>query len=1326
MPWSLSLALLQNGCSAFDMSSPGQAEARERIAAELAAPTGRLDLSKLQISELPPELKGLKSLQELDCSATQVSDLEPLRGLSSLQNLDCGDTQVCDLGPLRDLYSLRSLKCGVNRKSLLGILHRLLRPQILNSIGTTVNDLEPLRNLHSLQTLDCGSTQVSDIEPLRDIHSLQTLDCSETQVSNLEPLRDLHSLQTLECRRTQVSNLEPLRGLHSLQSLDCGWTQVSNLEPLRDLHSLQSLRCDSTQVSNLEPLQDLHSLQTLYCGSTQVTDLEPLQDIHSLQILDCSKTEVSDLAPLRDLHNLQILDCSNSQVCDLEPLREITSLKVLRCEGKLYSLFSSLQPTVSDLEPLRGLTNLQVLSCFGTLVSDLEPLRGLRSLQTLSCWGTEVNDLEPLRDLHSLQALRCGSTQVTDLEPLQDLHSLQTLECGSTQVTNLEPLRNIHSLQTLNCNHTQVSNLEPLQDLRSLCTLDCRSTLISDLEPLRDLSNLRTLNCGNTQVSKLKPLRDLRSLCTLDCRSTLISDLEPLRDLSSLQTLECGFTQVSDLEPLIGLKMLRKLTCPKLSIKIFPRKILFSESLEHLDLIGASLPGIPEEAFATGPFENCLFSLRAHILDLEVEAIPINSVKILILGNWGVGKTQLCRHLAGEPFDPSVPSTHGITVRSIATESDGEATYVLWDFGGQDIYHSAHTLFMRTAAVFVVLWTPEQEALVGSDDNDPLHRRHPLPYWLDYVRTLGRPDSPVLVVQSQCDTPAQAVPLPPVDKCLLESFGCLRSLSFSAQTGRNAASLKDALVDANAYLRDRDGISTIGRGRHLVWEQLETWRQADQRLPTPQRQHRSLSQEQFTALCEEKGGISSPEALLRFLHNKGVVFHSQELFHDRIILDQSWALDAVYAVFDRGSTYPLITGNDGRLTPSLLANTVWRNYEPEAQKLFLSLMRTCGILFPFRKADADLGLEAVYLAPDLLPARSSPQVALQLQGRWQGTDPSLSLTYSYDFLHDGLARALLCDLGNHAGDDGVYWRYGAWVYDARHGCIALLEREKTSDRGGRLVIRFQGEGCGELAEWFQQRLAERNRQFGYSDLQPSSSGPLAGQERLRGKRQNLVAAGDDAAPAAPPPQLGPAPVDTFQKSAREVFISYAWGDDTPAGQERQRVVDGLVDALRQRPEGITVHIDRDVMRPGDLISAFMDRLAAADRIIVVISAKYLQSEYCMYELFKIYQNSRKSAEDFHRRIIPIILPDAGFSGGLAARLKPALHWNQQEQDFTSLISGNLQAVGTTAYNKYRLIGEFARNTSDMIEYLIDQLQPRDYDRQIEEGFTELCQQILGD
>jgi hypothetical protein len=32
----------------------------------------------------------------------------------------------------------------------------------------------------------------------------------------------------------------------------------------------------------------------------------------------------------------------------------------------------------------------------------------------------------------------------------------------------------------------------------------------------------------------------------------------------------------------------------------------------------------------------------------------------------------------------------------------------------------------------------------------------------------------------------------------------------------------------------------------------------------------------------------------------------------------------------------------------------------------------------------------------------------------------------------------------------------------------------------------------------------------------------------------------------------------------------------------------------------------------------------------------------------------------------------------------------------------------------------------MLDYLLDQLQPRDYDRQMEECFTELCEQILAD
>jgi internalin A len=1063
-----------------------------------------------------------------------------------------------------------------------------------------------------------------------------------------------------------------------------------------------------------------------------VSDLEPLQGLTSLQNLNCHSTQVSSLEPLRGLTSLQSLNCSYTQVSDLEPLRALTSLKELNCSN---TPLSSLNITrVSSLEPLRGLTSLKELNCFGTKVSDLEPLRGLASLQNLNCSGTKVSHLEPLRGLTSLKVLNCGAERVSDLEPLRGLTSLEKLGCAYSLVSDLTPLQGLVSLKLLNCTDTPLTNLELLQGLVNLEEFVCSRTEVSSLEPLKDLTSLKLLHCDHTQVSSLEPLRSLVNLTTLNCGNTQVSDLAPLRSLVNLTTLNCGNTQVSDLEPLVNLQRFRYFDCQNLKLKEFPRKLLFSEYLRRIDLNGASIPGIPEEAFSNDKdqpftfFNNTIPALRSHVLDLEVEAIPINSVKILVLGNGGVGKTQLCRHLAAEPFDPTVLTTHGIALRTIAPATEADAIYYLWDFGGQDIYHSAHTLFMRTAAVFVVLWTPEQEAMVASDndDEDPLVRRHPLTYWLDYVRTLGRPDSPVVVVQSQCDRPGQAVAMLPVDADLLKSFGCLSVCNFSALTRRGAASLKEALADANAYLRDRDGISSIGRGRHLVWQQLEAWRQADQQLPAQQRLHRTLSQEDFASLCKQTGGVSSSEALLRFLHNKGVVFHSPDLFHDRIILDQSWALDAVYAVFERGSTYPLIKANDGRLWPSLLAATVWREYEPEAQKLFLSLMGTCGIVFPYRQADTDLGLEAEYVAPDLLPSRSSPQVIRQLRGRWEGSDPSLTLTYTYSFLHGGLVRALLCDLGNHAGDGGVYWRYGAWMYDARQGCIALLDQQMVDDRAGTITISFQGAGSVKLADWFIKRLAERNRQFGYADLQPSCSGPLAGQVLALDKRQRLYTSSVGEASAPPPPELVPAPVEAFHKPGREVFISYAWGDASPEGKERQQIVDWLVDALRKHPEPITVHIDRDEMRPGDLISTFMDRLAAGDRVIVVISDKYLRSEYCMYELFKIYQNCRNKAEDFQRRIIPVILPDAGLSGGTAARLKPAEEWDKQRKELEAIFVKNPDMLGVRGYKKYRLICEFSRNTFDMLDYLLDQLQPRDYDRQMEGGFPELCEQILAD
>jgi internalin A len=52
------------------------------------------------------------------------------------------------------------------------------------------------------------------------------------------------------------------------------------------------------------------------------------------------------------------------------------------------------------------------------------------------------------------------------------------------------------------------------------------------------------------------------------------------------------------------------------------------------------------------------------------------------------------------------------------------------------------------------------------------------------------------------------------------------------------------------------------------------------------------------------------------------------------------------------------------------------------------------------------------------------------------------------------------------------------------------------------------------------------------------------------------------------------------------------------------------------------------MRSGDLISGFMKRIGRADRVIVVLSDKYLRSPYCMTELHIIYRRSNEEKEEF--------------------------------------------------------------------------------------------------
>jgi hypothetical protein len=274
---------------------------------------------------------------------------------------------------------------------------------------------------------------------------------------------------------------------------------------------------------------------------------------------------------------------------------------------------------------------------------------------------------------------------------------------------------------------------------------------------LFELTHLRGLNLGSWYINEHGGYRQSSNVGGGNTNK-LCAVPSAIGALSNLLTLSINDTQVSDLSPLIDIMRLEKLTVNDCRLDDFPRQLLFSHSLRELILHHASIPGIPAEVLSNSFNSNCLEDFCAHLVDAESGSEEVREAKLVVLGNGRVGKTQICRQLRRLPYDETVPSTHGIivTAEPWVGSSSGDVLNI-WDFGGQDIYHGTHTLFMKTSAVFVIVWHPEFETADDQSADGILFRNYPLPYWLAYVRTLGRKDCPVLVVHTRCDRPEQEV-----------------------------------------------------------------------------------------------------------------------------------------------------------------------------------------------------------------------------------------------------------------------------------------------------------------------------------------------------------------------------------------------------------------------------------------------------------------------------------------------------------------------------------------------------------------------------------------
>ena len=159
----------------------------------------------------------------------------------------------------------------------------------------------------------------------------------------------------------------------------------------------------------------------------------------------------------------------------------------------------------------------------------------------------------------------------------------------------------------------------------------------------------------------------------------------------------------------------------------------------------------------------------------------------------------------------------------------------------------------------------------------------------------------------------------------------------------------------------------------------------------------------------------------------------------------------------------------------------------------------------------------------------------------------------------------------------------------------------------------------------------------------------------------------------------------------EIFVSYAWRGASEA------LVDQLCEVFAAR--GYTIIRDKSAMTYKDSIKQFMDRIGRGLYIIAVVNDKYMKSEYCMYEAYRMFQSPA-----FRERVFPIVLPDADVFSfhGQAAYLQ---YWDQAyselEAEYRKIASSSptmvaplterLRDIETTT----RFINDFMAAVGDM-------------------------------
>ena len=582
-----------------------------------------------------------------------------------------------------------------------------------------------------------------------------------------------------------------------------------------------------------------------------------------------------------------------------------------------------------------------------------------------------------------------------------------------------------------------LTSMSFVSELKKLKILDLSFNHIKKLEGLNENKNLQELYLRDNRISKIEELEESKKLKILSLRNNHISKIEGLDNNKNLKSIDLSFNLIRNIEPLI----------PLLKRENNPLEIVLKDSFdfsEHQVNIFGNYLDIPPMGIVMQGNEavlNYFKQLEKYGKDYMYEA------KMLIVGEGASGKTTLAHKI--ENPDCALPHiddrTRGISINvhkfNIKDKKGAEREFRLnvWDFGGQEMYHSTHRFFLSERSIYVLV----SDNRKGDTDFN---------YWLNIIEMYAG-KSPVIIVLNEKDDVAKAINQSDLKGRYHESIKEIVPVNFKTFEEADKNKKRERLDKIKMLIKKIE--QNAGFLIHIEQEIPARWNDIRTALEDDTRNY--MYREQFDEICEKKEvtDIEDINTILSFFHDLGIVlnFKDNQNLKNRV-LKPAWATNAVYKIFD----HETIKSKKGRFTRDD-CKAIWSDRKfKNMDAALLELMKNFKLVY-------EINNTGKLVAPQMLP-NNKPEYKMEYKN-------NSIMEYRYSkFMPQGILWDFIIRMYRYIENQDLVWKEGI-VLNRNQTQAEIIENINH-----RIIyIRFSGNNIPEFRSIISDELDEINKSY---------------------------------------------------------------------------------------------------------------------------------------------------------------------------------------------------------------------------------------------------------